>query len=43
MFTTACYKDEVDFLVDELKIDSIKINSSDISQLSSSAMLPENK
>lgn len=33
MFTTACYKDEVDFLVDELKIDSIKINSSDISQL----------
>lgn len=33
MFSTACYKDEVDFLVDELKIDSIKINSSDISQL----------
>ena len=33
MFTTACFKDEVDFLVDELKIDSIKINSSDISQL----------
>jgi len=33
MFTTACYKDEVDFLVDELKIDSIKINSSDINQL----------
>ena len=25
-FTTACYKDEVDFLVDELKIDSIKVN-----------------
>ena len=33
MFTTACYKDEVDFLVDDLKIDSIKINSSDINQL----------
>ena len=33
MFTTACFIDEVDFLVDELKIDSIKINSSDISQL----------
>ena len=33
MFSTACYNDEVDFLVDELKIDSIKINSSDISQL----------
>ena len=33
MFTTACFKDEVDFLVDELKIDSIKINSSDIDQL----------
>tara|TARA_X000000950_G_scaffold273006_1_gene356287 strand:+ start:1422 stop:2483 length:1062 start_codon:yes stop_codon:yes gene_type:complete len=33
MFTTACYKDEVDFLVNDLKIDSIKINSSDINQL----------
>jgi len=32
-FTTACYKDEVDFLVDELKIDSIKVNSSDINQI----------
>lgn len=33
LFTTACYKEEVDFLVDELKIDSIKINSSDINQI----------
>lgn len=33
MFSTATYKDEVDFLVDELKIDSIKINSSDINEL----------
>lgn len=33
MFTTACYKDEVDFFVDKLKMDSIKVNSSDISQL----------
>ena len=33
LFSTACFKDEVDFLVDDLKIDSIKINSSDISQL----------
>lgn len=30
MFTTACYKDEIDFAVDKLKIDSIKIASSDI-------------
>ena len=33
MFSTACFKDEVDFLVDELKLDSIKINSSDINQI----------
>lgn len=33
MFSTATYKDEVDFLVDELKIDSIKINSSDVNEL----------
>jgi sialic acid synthase SpsE len=33
MFTTACFEDEVDFLVDELKIDSIKVNSSDINQI----------
>ena len=32
MFLTACYKDEIDFIVDELKIDSIKINSSDIGE-----------
>jgi sialic acid synthase SpsE len=33
MFSTATYKDEVDFLVDELKVKSIKINSSDINEL----------
>lgn len=33
MFTTATYRDEVDFVVDELKIDSIKINSSDVNDL----------
>lgn len=33
MFSTATYKDEVDFLVDELKVESIKINSSDINEL----------
>lgn len=33
MFTTATYKDEVDFIVDELKIDSIKINSGDVNDL----------
>ena len=33
MFCTACYEDEVDFLVDELGLKSIKINSSDINQL----------
>lgn len=33
MFSTATYKDEVDFIVDELEVDSIKINSSDISDL----------
>jgi N,N'-diacetyllegionaminate synthase len=33
MFSTATYKDEVDFLVDELKTNSIKINSSDINEL----------
>ncbi|MDA9262627.1 N-acetylneuraminate synthase family protein [bacterium] len=32
-FSTALYKEEVDFLVDELKVDSIKIASSDISQI----------
>lgn len=32
MFLTACYKDEIDFIVDELKIDSLKINSSDIGE-----------
>jgi sialic acid synthase SpsE len=34
MFTTAAYPDEVDFLVDECGIDSIKINSSDVNMLS---------
>jgi len=34
MFSTATYKDEVDFLVDELKISSLKINSSDVNDLS---------
>lgn len=33
MFSTATYKDEVDFLVDELGIDSIKINSSDVNEI----------
>jgi sialic acid synthase SpsE len=33
MFSTATYKDEVDFLVDELGVESIKINSSDINEL----------
>lgn len=33
MFTTATYEDEVDFIVDELKVDSIKINSSDVNEL----------
>lgn len=33
MFSTACFEDEVDFLVDELGIDSIKIASSDIKQI----------
>jgi N,N'-diacetyllegionaminate synthase len=33
MFSTATYTDEVDFLVDELGVDSIKINSSDINEL----------
>ena len=32
MFLTACYNDEIDFVVEELKIDSIKINSSDIGE-----------
>ena len=33
MFTTATYRDEVDFIVDELAIDSIKINSGDVNDL----------
>lgn len=33
MFSTATYRDEVDFLVGELKTDSIKINSSDVNDL----------
>jgi len=33
MFLTATYKDEVDFIIDELKVDSIKINSSDVNDL----------
>lgn len=32
-FSTAFYKEEVDFLVDDLKVDSIKIASADIDQL----------
>ena len=32
-FTTASYFDEVDFMVDELKMDSIKIASSDVKQI----------
>ena len=34
VFTTATYQDEVDFIVDELKMDSIKINSSDVNEFS---------
>jgi N,N'-diacetyllegionaminate synthase len=33
LFLTATYNDEVDFLVDELELDSIKINSSDINEI----------
>ena len=33
MFTTATYRDEVDFIVDELNIGSIKINSGDVNDL----------
>ena len=33
MFTTAMFNDEVDFIVDELGIDSVKIASSDVSEL----------
>jgi len=33
MFTTATYRDEVDFIIDDLKTDSIKINSSDVTDL----------
>jgi N,N'-diacetyllegionaminate synthase len=33
MFSTATYRDEVDFLIDELGTDSIKINSSDVNDL----------
>lgn len=33
MFSTANYLDEVAFLVDELEVDSIKINSSDVNEL----------
>jgi len=33
MFSTATYRDEVDFLVDELEVKSIKINSSDVNEL----------
>ncbi|MDA8658137.1 N-acetylneuraminate synthase family protein [Flavobacteriaceae bacterium] len=33
-FSTACFEDEVDFLVDELNVDSIKIASSDITNIS---------
>lgn len=33
MFSTATYKDEVDFLIDELEIKSIKINSGDVNDL----------
>lgn len=32
-FSTATYKDEVDFLVDELQVESIKVNSSDVNEL----------
>ncbi|MEM8906230.1 MAG: N-acetylneuraminate synthase family protein [Bacteroidota bacterium] len=33
MFTTATYRDEVDFIVDDLAIGSIKINSGDVNDL----------
>lgn len=33
MFSTATYRDEVDFIVDKLCVDSIKINSSDVNEL----------
>ncbi|MEM7102968.1 MAG: N-acetylneuraminate synthase family protein [Bacteroidota bacterium] len=33
MFTTATYRDEVDFIVNELKTTSIKINSGDVTDL----------
>ena len=33
-FSTACFKEEVDFLVDELKVPSIKLNSGDVNYLS---------
>lgn len=33
IFTTATYKDEVDFIVDELGMDSIKLNSGDVNDL----------
>lgn len=33
MFSTATYNDEVDFLVDRLRIDSIKVNSSDVNEI----------
>jgi N,N'-diacetyllegionaminate synthase len=33
MFTTATYKDEVDFIVDDLGMTSIKINSGDVNDL----------
>jgi sialic acid synthase SpsE len=33
MFSTATYKEEVDFLVNELKVDSIKVNSGDVNDL----------
>ena len=33
MFSTATYKDEVDFLVDELGVKSIKVNSGDVNDL----------
>lgn len=33
MFTTATYKEEVDFIVDKLKVDSIKLNSGDVNEL----------
>lgn len=33
LFLTATYNNEVDFLIDELKLDSVKINSSDINEV----------